>query len=43
MKSGYNLDTLTSLDICGIVKKGGKVIEIYEGAFYRENFRMLHF
>ena len=29
---------MTSVDICEIVKIGGKVIEIYEGVIYRENF-----
>ena len=28
MRNGYIIDTLTSVDICGIVKMGGKVIEI---------------
>ena len=33
MRNGYIIDTLTSVDIPGIVKIGGKVIEIYEGVF----------
>ena len=39
MRNGYNIDTLTSVDIQEIVKIGGKVIEIYEGVIYRENFK----
>ena len=31
-------DTLTTIDNCEILKMGGKVIEIYEGFIYRENF-----
>ena len=38
MRNGYNIDTLTSVDFCEIVKVGGKVIEIYEGVIYPENF-----
>ena len=38
MKSGYIIDTLTSVDIFETMKTCGKVIEINEGAFYRENF-----
>ena len=39
MRTDYIIDTLTSVDIQGIVKIGGKVSEIYEGVFYRENFK----
>ena len=39
MRNGYIIDTLTSVDIQEIVKIGGKVIETYEGAMYRENFK----
>ena len=39
MKNGYIIDHLTSVDIQEIVKIGGKVIEIYEGVIYRENFK----
>ena len=39
MRSGYIIDTLTSVDICEIVKIGGRVVEIYEGVIYRENFK----
>ena len=38
MRNGYIVDTLTSVDIQEIVRIGGKVIEIYEGVIYRENF-----
>ena len=38
MRKGYIIDTLTSVDICEFVKIGGRVIEIYEGFIYRENF-----
>ena len=37
------LGTLTSVDICEIVKIGGKVIKIYEGVVYRENFKISPF
>ena len=40
MRNGYIVDTLTSVDIQEIVKIGGKVIEIYEGVLYRENFKV---
>ena len=43
MRNGYIIDTLTSVDICEIVKIGGKVIEFYEGVIYRENFKISHF
>ena len=39
MRNGYITDTLTFVDIQEIVKIGGKVIEIYEGVIYRENFK----
>ena len=42
MRNGYIIDTLTSVDIQEIVKIGGKVIEIYEGVIYRENFKLNH-
>ena len=38
MRNGYIIDTLTSVDIFETVKVGGKVVEIYEGGIYRENF-----
>ena len=40
MRNGNIIDTLTSVDIQEIVKIGGKVIEIYEGVIYRENFKI---
>ena len=43
MRNGYIIDTLTSVDIQEIVKIGGKVIEIYEGVIYRENFKISPF
>ena len=43
MRKGYIIDTLTSVDIPEIVKIGGVVIEIYEGVFYLENFRISPF
>ena len=43
MRNGYIIDTLTSVDICEIVNMGGKVIEIYEGVVYRENFKISPF
>ena len=43
MRIGYFVDVLTSVDIQEIVKIGGKVIEIYERVFYRENFKVSPF
>ena len=43
MRNGYIIDTLTSVDIQEIVKVGGKVVEIYEGVIYRENFKVSPF
>ena len=43
ISKGYVIDTLTSLDIQEIVKIGGEVVEIYEGVFYRENFKISPF
>ena len=42
MRNGYIIDTLTSVDICEIVKIGGRVIEIYEGVLYRKTLRYHH-
>ena len=39
-RNAYIIDTLTSVDIQEIVKIGGKVIEIYGGVIYRENFKL---
>ena len=43
MRNGNHFDTLTSIDICEIVKIGGRVIEIYDGVIYRENFNISPF
>ena len=43
MRNGYIVQTLTSVDIQEIVKIGGKVIEIYEGVIYRENYKVSPF
>ena len=43
IKNVYIIDTLTSVDICEIVKIGGRVIETYEGVIYRENFKISPF
>ena len=43
MRNGNIFDTLTSFDIQEIVKIGGKVIKIYEGVLYRENFKISPF
>ena len=43
MRNGYIIDTLTSVDFQEFVKIGGKVIEIYEGGIYRENFKISAF
>ena len=40
MRNGYITQVLTSVDIQEIGKIGGKVIEIYEGVIYRENFKI---
>ena len=39
MRNGFIIDTLTSVDICKIVRFSGRVIEIYEGVICRENFK----
>ena len=43
MRNGYIIDHLTSVDIQEIIKIGGKVIEIYEGVIYGENFKVSTF
>ena len=43
MRSGYIINTLTSIEIQEIVKNGRKVIEFYEGVVYRENFKISPF
>ena len=40
MRNGYTTQVLTSVDFQEIVKTGCRVIEIYEGAIYRENFNI---
>ena len=39
MRNGYIIDPLASVEIQEIVKIGGKVVEIYDGVNYRENFK----
>ena len=43
MRNGVIIDTLTSVDNQEIVQNGGKVIEIFEGVIYRENFKVRPF
>ena len=43
MRNGYIIDTLTSVDIQEIIKIGGKLVQIYEGMIYRENFKISPF
>ena len=43
MRNGYIIDHLTSVGIQEIVKIGGKVLEIYKGVVYRENFKVSPF
>ena len=43
MRNGYIIDTLTSVDIQKIVTIGGRLVEIYEGVIYRENFKVSPF
>ena len=43
VRNGYIVDTLTSADIQEIVNIGGKVIKIYGGVIYRENFKLSPF
>ena len=40
MRNGYITQVSKSVDIQEIVKIGGRVIEIYEGVIYRENFKI---
>ena len=40
MRNGYITQVLTSVDIQELVKIVGRVIEIYEGVIYRENFKI---
>ena len=43
MRTGYITHVLTSVDFPEIVKIGGKVIEIFEGVIYRENYKICPF
>ena len=43
MRNGYLKDHLTSVDIQESVKIGCRVLEIYEGVIYRENFKVSPF
>ena len=43
MRNRYSFETLTSVDIQEIVKIKGKVLEIYEGVIFRENFKISPF
>ena len=43
MRNGYIIDTLTSADIQRIVKSRGRVLQVYEGVIYRENFKVSPF
>ena len=43
MRDAYIIHILTSVDIQEFVKTSGKVIEIYEGVTYRENFKISPF
>ena len=43
MRNGYIIDTLTSVDIQEIIKLGGKLVQIYEGVIYRENYKISPF
>ena len=43
MRNGYIIDYLTSVDIQEIVEIGYKVIEVYQGIIYRENFKVSPF
>ena len=38
MRNGYILDTLTSVDIQAIIKLSGRLIKVYEGIIYKQNF-----
>ena len=38
MRNGTIIDTLTSVDIQEIVRTGGKILEIYDGIIFRENY-----
>ena len=40
MRNGYITQVLTSVDIQEIIKIGSRVIQIYEGVIYKENFNI---
>ena len=40
MRNGCFTDTLTGVDNQKTVEVGGKVLEIYKGVIYRENFKI---
>ena len=43
MRNGFIIDTLTSFDICEIVKTGARVIEVYDAVIYQKNFKISPF
>ena len=43
MRNGTVIDTLKLVDICEVIRMGGEVIEVYEGVFYREFFKISPF
>ena len=43
LRNGYIVDVLTSVDTQENVRIGGKVIEVYEGVIYRENYKVSTF
>ena len=43
MRNGYIINALTLVDIQGIVKIGGKVFQIFEAVFSKENFKISPF
>ena len=43
MKNGYIIDHRALVDIQEVIKIVGKVIEIYEGVFYRKNLNISPF
>ena len=43
MRNGFITQVLTSVDKQEIVKLGGRVVQIYEGVIYRENFKVSPF
>ena len=43
MRNGYIIVTLTSVDIFELLKMGGKVVRIYEGVIYQQNFKISPF